>query len=82
VAPTGVGAAPVPSLNAAIHWLLDRLYEGIPLPEVPVTDKHISLSERNRHICTRYAAGETLDDIARDLGLSHQRVHQNIRRWC
>jgi DNA-binding NarL/FixJ family response regulator len=80
--PTGVGAAPVPSLHAAIHWLLDLLYWDIPLPEAPVTDKHVSLSERNRHICARYAAGETLEDIARDLGLSHQRVHQIIQRWC
>jgi hypothetical protein len=80
--PTGVGAAPVPSLNAAIHWLLDRLYKGIPLPETPVTDKHVSLSERNRYICARYAVGETLEDIARDLDLSHQRVHQIIQRWC
>jgi DNA-binding NarL/FixJ family response regulator len=80
--PTGVGATPVPSLNVAIHWLLDRLYEGIPLPETPVTDKHVPLSERNRQICERYAAGETLEDIARDLDLSHQRVHQIIQRWC
>jgi DNA-binding NarL/FixJ family response regulator len=79
--PTGVGAAPVPSLNTAVRWLLDRLYEGIPLPETPVTDKHVPLSERNRHVCARYAAGETLEDIARDLDLSHQRVHQIIHRW-
>jgi DNA-binding NarL/FixJ family response regulator len=79
--PTGVGAAPVPSLNTAVRWLLDRLYEGIPLPETPVTDKLVSLSERDRHICARYAAGETLEDIAHELGLSHQRVHQIIRRW-
>jgi DNA-binding NarL/FixJ family response regulator len=80
--PTGVGAAPVPSLNAAIHWLLERLYWGILLPESPVTGKHVSLSERNRQICTRYAGGATLEEIARDLGLSHQRVHQIIHRWC
>jgi DNA-binding NarL/FixJ family response regulator len=79
---TGVGAAPVPSLNAAIHWLLEQLYVGIPLPETPVTDKHVSLSERNRQICARYAAGATLEEIAHDLGLSHQRVHQIIHRWC
>jgi hypothetical protein len=82
VTPTGVGAAPVPSLNTAIHWLLDRLYRGIPLPETSVTDKHVPLSERNRHICAHYAAGETLEDLARELGISYQRVHQIIRRWC
>jgi hypothetical protein len=68
--------------TAAIHWLLEQLYWDIPLPETPVTDKHVPLSERNDHICARYAAGETLEVIARDLDLSHQRVHQIIQRWC
>ena len=49
---------------------------------MPVTNKHVSLDERNTEICTRYAAGETLEAIAQDLGVSHQRVHQIIRRWC
>jgi DNA-directed RNA polymerase sigma subunit (sigma70/sigma32) len=75
-------AAPVPSLNSAIRRVLDLLYTGIPLPEKPVTEKHVSLDERNRLICTRYAADETLEEIARDLGLSHQRAHQIIHRWC
>jgi DNA-binding NarL/FixJ family response regulator len=55
-----------------------RKQYSIPLPETPVTDKHVSLSERNRQICVRYAAGETLEEIAREFDISHQ----IIRRWC
>jgi DNA-binding NarL/FixJ family response regulator len=80
--PTGVGTAPLPSLNSAIQHVLELLYWNAPFPEVPLTNKHISLSERNQQICERYVAGETLEEIAQGLGLSHQRVHQIIRRWC
>lgn len=79
---TGFGAAPVPSLNIAIQRVLELLYAGVPLPEYPVTNRQVSLDERNRLICARYADGETLQAIAQDLGLSHQRVHQLIHRWC
>jgi hypothetical protein len=82
VTPTGVGTAPLPSLNFAIQHVLELLYSNIPLPEVPLTDKHVSLSERNQQICERYVAGETLEEIAQSIGLSHQRVHQILRRWC
>ena len=79
---TGVGTAPLPSLNAAIQRVLARLYWGISLPETPVTDKQVSLDEHNCLICARFAAGETLQTIAQALGISHQRVHQIVQRWC
>jgi hypothetical protein len=79
---TGFGTPCVPSLNTAIRRVLDLLYDGIPLPKSPVTEKHIPLSERNRLICGPYAAGETLEEIADDLSISHQRVHEIIQRWC
>jgi DNA-directed RNA polymerase specialized sigma subunit len=53
-----------------------------PPAQTPVIEKYVPLDERNRLICARYAAGETLQAIAQDLGLSHQRVHQIIHRWC
>jgi DNA-directed RNA polymerase specialized sigma subunit len=62
--------------------VLELLYWGIPFPQTPVTDKHVSLDERNRLICARYAAGETLQAIAQELDTSYQRVHQIIHRWC
>jgi hypothetical protein len=80
--PTGVGAAPLPSLNSAILHVLELLYWDIPLPETPLTGRHASLSERNQQNCERYADGVTLEEIAQDFGLSHQRIHQIIRRWA
>jgi hypothetical protein len=79
---TGVRTAPLPSLNAAAYRLLERLYWGIPLPQKPITEKHIPKEQRNDLICERYAAGETLESISTALGLSVQRVHQIIHRWC
>ena len=67
---TGVGAASLPSLNAAIQRVLDLLYYDIPLPQMPVTDKHVSLDERNRQICAYYTAGETLEVLAEAFALS------------
>jgi hypothetical protein len=75
----GFGTAPVLSLNHAIQRVLSRLYMGIPLPQSPVTDQQVPLTERNRLMDTRYAAGETRQAIAQDLGLSQQHVHQIIR---
>lgn len=80
--PTDIGAVLLPSLNFAVSRLLECLYLGIPLPEQPTTEKHISKEERNNVICERYSAGETLESIASTFGLSIQWVHQIIHRWC
>ena len=79
---TGVRTAPLPSLNAAAYRLLDRLYWGSPLSQKPITEKHIPKEERNDLICARYAEGETLESIGAAFGLSVQRVHQIVHRWC
>jgi hypothetical protein len=82
VTPTGVKTVPLPSLNFVVIRLLERLYWGIPLPQMPVTEKHIPKEERNDLICKRYREGETLEVIGANFGLSVQRVHQIIYRWC
>jgi Mor family transcriptional regulator len=82
VTPTGVGAAPLPSLDSAIFRVIEQLYWGVPEPQMPVTDKHVSHAERNAQICHRHTAGETLEVIAREMGLTPQRVHQIVKRWC
>ena len=79
---TGVGTVPLPSLNAAALRLLDRLYWGIPLPQQPISEKHISKEERNRKICERHNIGERLEDIAEDYNISVQRTSRIIHRWC
>jgi hypothetical protein len=52
-------------------WLLSVAWghkhgmcRGIPLPQAPFIAKHVPLSEHNRHICVRYAADETLEEIS------------------
>jgi hypothetical protein len=80
--PTGVGTIPLPSLNVAAYRLLEHLYWSIPLPPKPITEKHIPKDKRNALIRERYTAGETLGSISITFGLSVQRVHQIIRRWC
>jgi hypothetical protein len=59
--------------------VLDRLYAGIPLPEKPITLKHIAKADRNAEIRARYAAGEIPEELAVEFGISHQRIHQIIR---
>ena len=81
VVPTSVGTVPLPSLNAAANRLLDRLYWGIPVPQKPLTEKHVSKETRNDLICERYAEGDTLESIGAAFGISVQRVHQIIYRW-
>lgn len=80
--PTGVGTVPLPSLNGAANQMLQRLYWGIPLPQEPITEKHIPKEQRNDLICERHTTGETLESISTAFGLSVQRVHQIIHRWC
>src|SRR5688572_9156959 len=73
---TGFGAAPVPSLNGAIPRVLDRLYASIPLPDKPITLKHVAKAERNAEIRARHTAGESIADLAREYHISDQRVFQ------
>ncbi len=79
---TGFGTARVPSLNSAILRMLERLYVGIPLPLQPISEKHLSKSERSAQICERYAHGETLETLAQAFNLSPQRIHEILLRWC
>ncbi len=79
IAPTGFDITRIPFMNTAIQRVLDLLYAGISLPEKPVTDKQLPLTERNQLIRVHYATGETLQAIAQDFGISHQRVHQIIQ---
>jgi len=75
---TGFDITRLPSLNAAIQHVLDLLYAGILRPTKPVIQKHISKSQHNEQLRTRYAAGESIADLAREYEISDQRVFQII----
>ena len=79
---TGFNITRLPSINSAIERVIEQLYAGIPLPTQPIIVKHLSKSERNAEICDRYSEGETLEELADEFGLSHQRVHEIVLRWC
>ena len=64
--------------SQAASRLLDWLYDGIPLPEVLQPIQTQPLQDRNHEIRRRYQAGETLIAIAKDYGISKQRVHQIV----
>ena len=51
-----------------------RLLRALPSPPDPT----LTTRERNIIIRARYAAGETQAQLARDFGLSPQRVHQIV----
>lgn len=66
-----VGAKFVPSaLNGAVKIILKRLYDQHYKPTVPEI--------RDAIIRERYAAGERLSDLAREYGISPQRVYQIV----
>ncbi len=62
----------------AVHRVLARLYQGLSLPtslRPYSTQKQVN---RNEEIRQRYAAGESLGDLAKAYGLSKQRIHQIV----
>ena len=77
-APTPVGATGLHSLEAAIQTILTRLYAGFSFPDKPINQNHVKKSARNTEIRTRFAAGEGLSDLAREYGLTPQRVYQIV----
>ena len=51
----------------------------MPLPHSPVTLTTPLKADRNASILQRHNQGYTLDQIAREFGISLQRVHQIVR---
>jgi hypothetical protein len=79
-APTPVRATGLHTLETAIQLILTRLYAGFVLPHKPVTQKQPRKIERNAEIIARHAAGEGLSNLAREFGLTPQRVYQIVHR--
>jgi DNA-directed RNA polymerase sigma subunit (sigma70/sigma32) len=56
-----------------VSSVLEQLH-AIPLPPDPT----LTPRERNIIIRARYAAGETQAELARQFGISYQRIHQIV----
>ena len=69
----------VHSLERATQALLRLLYTGQLAPDVPQSNKTPEKVKRNAEIKRRYAEGESVPDLAREFGISEQRVHQILR---
>jgi len=54
------------------------LYDA-PFPETPQNDLP-GKPDRNSEICARYSAGERVVDLAREFGISEQRVSEIVHQ--
>ena len=59
--------------------LIGRLYTGQRPSDVPLSGETPRRTDRNQQICERHLAGETISDLAREFGISPQRVSQIVR---
>ncbi|MBD3331914.1 hypothetical protein GF356_03610 [candidate division GN15 bacterium] len=77
ICPIGASRAengpPLKSVSEAVAYLLERL-RAIPSPPDPT----LTTRERNIIIRARHAAGVSQADLAREFGISYQRVHQIV----
>jgi Mor family transcriptional regulator len=54
-------------------------YKGQPLPTEPQSRKTPKKAERNRQIQAQYAEGIPVPQLAKEYGISEQRVHQILQ---
>jgi len=77
---TGVQPISGYSLQRASSHIVRLLYPDFSLPEIPLSDRTPTKYERNFAIRERFAAGESIADLARDYDISDQRVFQIVHR--
>jgi hypothetical protein len=63
---------------AAFH-IIEMLYDT-PFPTEPQNDLVPTQTERNAEIRTRYEHGEAVVDLAKEYGISEQRISQIVHR--
>jgi hypothetical protein len=65
-----------PNLEQGENLVSAALYFVYDYP--PLLDKSLSIQERDTLIRTRYAASPSQAELARQFGISYQRVHQIV----
>lgn len=76
---TPVWGNSVHTLEGATQRILKLLYGDETLPPTPISNKIPQKTARNEAIRRRYAAGESVPELARAFRVSQQRVHQILR---
>jgi hypothetical protein len=71
------GAQIAPKLEPGENLVTPALYFVYDFPSQP--DQSLSIQERDTLIRARHATGVSQADLARQFGISYQRVHQNVR---
>jgi len=67
------------SFEEAVSALVNRLYPGSAAPSAPQSQSTPKKVDRNAEIRARYAAGMSVPDLAREYGISKNRVYQILR---
>lgn len=76
----GLESTSMHMLPAYCIYMAHQICKSSRPQEQPVTNSTPRKSQRNQQICERYAAGETLAQLAAAYGISEQRVHQDRPR--
>jgi Mor family transcriptional regulator len=66
-------------MDAAVQTVLQILYKDQPPPTKPLPNRVSPKQKRNEEIRARYKAGETLEQLAKEYGVSFQRIQQIIK---
>lgn len=64
-----------PQLLIAAFQMLEAIFPGVPQRRTPPNPPQVT---RNTSIRQRYAEGEPMSDLAREFGISFQRISQIV----
>ncbi|MEL7591661.1 MAG: helix-turn-helix domain-containing protein [Anaerolineaceae bacterium] len=67
------------TFEEAVSALVNRLYPGSPPSPTSISPSTPKKVDRNAEIRARYAAGMSVPDLARQYGISKNRVYQILR---
>jgi len=67
------------TFEEAVSALVNRLYPGSSTPQSPQSQSTPKKVDRNAEIRAWYAAGMSVPDLAREYGISKNRVYQILR---
>lgn len=67
------------SFEEAVSALVNRLYPGSPPPSAPQSQDTLKKADRNAEIRAWYASGMSVPDLAKEYGISKNRVYQILR---